>query len=474
MPLVLATWGYHPLANDGGLYAAGVLRLIHPRLYPLNSAFVLPYTRWTVLPWLLAGMVKLTHLPLGWVLFAAWLVSTAAFLAGCQAVAARLFASPAAQVCAVVLAAACFSMPAAGTALFVMDPYVTARSFSTPLGLFAVAACLDRAWLRTAALVALTVMVHPLMGALVAAYVLLQGLVAAGRLGMALRLCAAACAAFGGAFVVAHSLPPQPAYAQLSVLRPFLFLSRWRWFEDAGLLLPLLLLGIGVWQLGSSTRKGSVCLACILLGGSSVLVAALFVPASGPYLLTPLQVLRSFHLIYVLGLLLLGGWLSTLRRRSRFIPAATLALLFVLMFGVQRAAWASSGWIEWPGTPPVNPWAQAFLWIRGHTPADAVFAFNPRLVLLPGEEEQNFRAISQRDQLADDKDAGAASVVPRLAPQALRQIQADAGIDAMTDAERLASLRPLGATWVLLAPRAATHLPCPYRNQVTQVCRLSE
>jgi hypothetical protein len=148
-PLVLVVHGYHPWSDDAGIYVAGVLNILHPLLYPKNAAFVSAQAHYSVFAYLVAGVVRATHLPLAWVLFAAYVFSIVAFLAACQAVAARLFSSERAQVCAVVLAAACFTMPAAGTALFLMDPYVTARSFSTPIGLFAVAACLDRAWGRT-------------------------------------------------------------------------------------------------------------------------------------------------------------------------------------------------------------------------------------------------------------------------------------------------------------------------------------
>lgn len=469
-PVVLLVHGYHPFADDAGLYVAGLRRLLDPSLYPVNGAFVDAQAHWSAFAWLMACMVRVTHLPLSWVLFSAYVLSVVAFLAGCQAVTSRLFVSDAARTCAIVLAAACFTMPAAGTALFLMDPYVTARSFSTPIALFAVAACLDRAWTRTVVLLLLAVVMHPLMGSLVVGFVLLQALIAMGRVRSALSVCAAGCAAFGVAFAAGHFLPAPADYRQIVNLRGFLFLARWHWYEQLGLALPLLLLAIAVWRLGSSTRKGSVCLTCVLLGVSSVLVSALFVPVSGPYLLVPLQVLRSFHLIYLLGMLLLGGWLGSLR--FRFVAAAVLALVFPLMFAVQHATWGASGLLELPDARPVNAWEQAFLWIRGNTPRNAVFALNSNLTLLPGEDEQGFRAISERDQLADNKDAGIAVLVPRLASRALRDSEADLHIDTMTDAQRLATLRPLGANWILLSRSAVTQLPCPWRNSVVQVCRL--
>ena len=65
------------------------------------------------------------------------------FLLGAWRVATRIFSDRRSCWGAVLLAACCFTLPAAGTSLSIMDPYVTARSFSTPLSLFALAAVLD-------------------------------------------------------------------------------------------------------------------------------------------------------------------------------------------------------------------------------------------------------------------------------------------------------------------------------------------
>lgn len=470
-PLVLVVHGYHPFSDDAGIYVAGVLHLLHPSLYPKNAAFVTAQAHYSAFAYLMAAVARLTHLPLGWILFAAYLLSIVAFLAGCQAVAARLFASEPAQNCAVLLAAACFTLPAAGTALFLMDPYVTARSFSTPMGLFAVAACLDRAWGRMVLLLIGAALLHPLMAGFVAAFVMVEAAVSSGRLRLAAGLCGAGCAAFGVAFAAARLAPVSPAYRQIVSLRPFLFLMRWHGYEQLGLALPLLLFGAAAWRFGTSTRKGSICWSCVLVGMSTVLIALLFVPPQGPYLLARFQLLRSFHLIYLMGVLLLGGWVSRLGARSRPALAAVFVLLFGLMAAVQRLSWPASPALELPGTRVTNPWEQAFVWVRENTPADAVFAFNPHLMFLPAEGSVGFRAVSERDQLAGDKDAGVAVLEPGLAERALREREAEMGIDSMSDAQRLA-LRRLGANWALLSASAATQLPCPYRNAAVQVCRL--
>jgi hypothetical protein len=284
----------------------------------------------------------------------------------------------------------------------------------------------------------------------------------------------------GTAFLLAHRTPISPAYRQAVSLpgRTFLFLARWHGYETLGLILPLLLFALALRKLGPTSRKGALCLACLLLGITSTLIAALFVPPDGPYTLVPLQVLRSFHLIYMVGVVLSGGIVASLAARSRPAAMAIFALLFAGMFAAQRLAWfgnsqSGSNQVEWPGSQPSNPYQQAFLWIRDNTPRDAVFAFNPQLVYLPREDEQGFRTIAERDHLADDKDAGIVAVRPQLADRWALQRNAEFNVDRMTDAQRFAVLAPLGANWLLLPPKAQTELPCPWSNGVVEICRLT-
>lgn len=473
-PVVLLVHGFHPFANDAGIYVAGVLRALNPSLYPLNSVFVDAFRRHSIFAAAMAGAVRISHLPLPWVLLAAHLVSVFLFLTACRQLAIRLFGGEPASWCVLLLAAACFTLPVAGTALFVMDPYVTARSFSTPLSLMALAALLDRAWLRTAILLLLTALFHPLMAAYAAAVMVLDGLFAAERRRLALGCCGAALLAAAFGFTLAHRMPVWTAYRQVVSLpeRNFLFLARWHWYEVLGLILPLALFASAAHKLGGTSRRGALCLTCLCVGTTSVLIAELFVPASGPFLLVPLQVLRSFHLIYVLGLVMCGGTLAKLVSGSRMIAALLVVLLFTGMGIAQRASWRGSDAIEWPGLKPANPYQQAFLWIRDHTPRDAVFAFNPRLVYLYGEDEQGFRAIAERDHLADDKDAGIVVVAPGLADRWASQRNAEVNVGGMTDAQRISALAPLGATWLLLPSDAKTEFPCPWQNSVARVCRV--
>jgi hypothetical protein len=485
-PAVLLLHGYHPFADDAGIYTAGISKLADPSLYQPDGAFVLANTHLSVFAHLLSGVLRITGIPFQYLLLITHLGSIFAFLAACWCVATRVFSSPPARWSAVVMAALCFTLPVAGTALVVMDPYVTSRSFSTPLGLFALAAAIDHRWVRTGLLLLLAMLMHPLMGTYAAAFVLIFALVDLDHPRKACAVAFFGVAASGIVFLATRHIEVSAAYSQAvhHHIRSFLFPSEWAWYEDIGLAAPLAIFGFAAYRMRSSTLLGRLCIAALLMGSSCILAAFLFIPVAGPYLLTRLQPLRSFHMLYTLGVILLGGFAGNqlLRpasgmRSSGYRRQAAAALLAVViaaaMFMAQRATYPLSAHLELPGIRPRNPWQQAFQWIALNTPPNAVFGANPDLVYLDGEDSQGFRASTRRSILPDDKDEGVVVVVsPILAGQWAVERNAQAGLDHLTDRDRLARLLPFGATWMLLARDAETSMPCPYRNSVVQVCRL--
>lgn len=477
-PAVLLIHGYHPFADDAAIYVAGIRKLLHPSMFQIDAPFVSANTHLSVFAHALAWMVRLTHLPLSIVLLATFLVSIYLFLLGAWLVASRLFDRATQRWFAVLLAAACFTLPAAGTALVIMDPYVTARSFSTPLGLLALAAALDRRWWATALLIVLMALMHPLMAMYAAALVLLYAIIDAGHLRAAAALGLAGIAAIGIIAVETRHLPVSQAYfaAMHSRARSFLYPTEWRWYEDLGLVIPLLLFLLAA--LGPRCGKvRNLCRACVIMGAAGIAAAFLFVHPSGPFFLVRLQLLRSFHILYLIGVLLVGGWLGktlAAHPRTRVVAAALLAAAAAGLFAAQQAQYPLSAHIEWPGAPPRNPWAQAYLWIRDNTPANAVFAADPHLIFRDGVDQQGFRARAERSLLANDKDQGVAAVMdPSIAPQWEAQRSAQVGLNTITDAQRSQRLKPFGVTWLLLRANAATDFPCPYRNSAAKVCRMN-
>lgn len=476
-PAVLLIHGFHPFSDDAAIYVAGVRKLLDPSLFRPDAAFVLANTRLSLFAHAIAEVVRLTHLPLTAVLLAAHLVSIFLFLLGCWCVASRVFTRLTERWTAVLMGAACFTLPAAGTALVLMDPYVTARSLSTPLALFALAAALDRRWGRAALLLLLTGLVHPLMVLYAAALVLLYAAADIGSARWAAVVGALGVVAVGGAWLVLRHAPVSHAYyeAMHSNARTFLYLSEWRWYEDVGLVAPLALFGWAFARSEAASRARRLCLACMVLGVSSAVATLLFVHIAGPFLLVRLQMLRAFHVLYVIGVVLAGGWLGGVlgHGRTRWVLAALLIAVAGGLFAAQRANYPFSAHIEWPGAKPRNPWAKAYVWVRENAPANAVFAADPALIFRSGVDMQGFRAAAERSMLANDKDQGvAAAVDPSLAGLWSVQRDAQRGVETMTDAEREQRLWPLGATWLLLSASSATNFPCPYKNAAAKVCRM--
>lgn len=476
-PVVLLIHGYHPFVDDAAIYVAGIRKLVNPQLYVVDAPFVMANTHLSIFAHLLAWLVRLTHLSLTITLFTTYLASIYAFLLGSWLVAARLFERDRDRWFAVLLAAACFTLPAAATALAIMDPYVTARSFSTPLGLFALAAVLDRRWWLTALLIMTMALMHPLMAVYSAALVILYAIIDAGRLRVAVSLGLAGVAAIGVIALEMRHLKVSQAYLEAldSSARSFLYPMKWKWYEDLGLVMPLLLFLAAA--LGPRpSRVRNLCRTCVVLGAASMVAAFLFVHPSGPFFLVRVQLLRSFHILYLIGALLLGGLLGkTLvgRPGARWVAFSLLAAAAVGLFAAQRVQYPLSAHIEWPGARPRNPWSQAYIWIRNNTPADAIFAADPHLMLLDGADQQGFRATTERSLLADDKDQGVVAVMdPSIAPEWATQRDAQVGINTIPDAQRVQRLRPFGVTWLLLPADAATDFPCPYRNEAAKVCRM--
>lgn len=478
-PLVLLIHGYHPLSDDASIYVAGILKLLHPDMFRLDAPFVMSNTHLSLFAHMLAGFVRLTHLRLSVALLITHLVSIYLFLIACWVVAGRIFSKTAERWFVVAFAAACFTLPAAGTALTLMDPYVTSRSFSTPIALFAVAAVLERRWGLTAVLVLLMGTMHPLMVVYTAALVLLYALIDSGQVRGAVLLGVGGVVLTGIVTFATRHAPVSHAYyeAMHNRGREYLFPAAWKWYEDLGLVAPLGLMALAAWRAERGGRVWKLCLACILMGIASIVAAFLFVHSTGPYFVVRVQILRSFHILYLVGLLLLGGWLGKVlweQKKYRWVLFALLAAAAGGMYAAQRAAYPDSAHIEWPGMKPRNPWVQAYVWIRRNTPANAVFAADPDLEFRNGVDMQGFRATTKRSLLANNKDQGVAAVVnPSIAGLWAKQRDAQTGINQMTDQERVEKLKPLGATWLLLRANAKTGFPCPYENAVAKVCVLA-
>jgi hypothetical protein len=495
--------GYHPYAEDGGVYLPEIKRLLDPGLYPQGAEFVVGHLRYSLFAPAMAWLVRESHLSVSVVLLLVYLATIWMTLFAAWLLAARCYASREARGGAVGLLAVWMTLPIAGTSLMLMDPYVTARSLSTPCVLLALAGALEfcrprfeidagemrhRWWgmvLCCGALVGAGVM-HPLMAGYGFGSVLLLGVgLSSNRLvqmwgGVVLGLTAVAMA-----MALQLSTPAEnEIYQRVMLTRRYWFLSQWHWYEWIGLVAPLLiLLAVAVRERreGDAARVGLARMA-VAAGLTATAVALLFARTGmETHMVARMQPLRIFQLVYVVMILVVGAALGERvlqQQRMRWVLA--FSLLAGVMIAAERETFPASKHLELPNTLGVgassdagNQFELAFAWISRNTPRNAVFALDARYITEPGEDAQSFRAIAERSALPDfSKDGGVVTNRPELATVWLQGQVAQAELSAESDARRVATLRPLGVTWVVLEGSAVTGFVCEYANKAAKVCRL--
>lgn len=478
--------GYHPYSEDAEIYLSGIEKMLKPSLFPTGEEYFQLHGHLTWFPQLVAWPTEWLHLPLPWVLLAWQLASFFLLLLACFTLMRKLFPSPTAAWSGVALIAALFTMPVAGTALYIMDPFLNPRNVIAFAEIFAIVKAMERRYFSAAVCLVFAASVHPLMTAYSVTFALL--LVAVDRLPHMFPLprpqemvdqedpSYAAPALFLFAPVEGLFNRPTDAYDHVAALHRYQFLSRWTWYEMLGAIAPPV---IFMWFATFARRRGMRSLE--LLSWTTAMYGAIYFVGgyvvSLPHRLevfTLFQPMRSLRVLYILMILVGGGLLGEFVLKNRVWR--WLALFIPLSAGMcwaQRVLYPESQHIEWPTAPPTNRWAQAFDWIRTHTPQDAVFAMDPYYMAIRGEDTNGFRIIAQRSRLADgSKDSGVAELFPNVAEQWSAQVQAQTGIDSFQpqDFERLR--HQYGVSWVVLRQPQHSGLDCPYSNTDVAVCRL--
>jgi hypothetical protein len=482
--------GYHPLAEDGGLYVAGIEWKLNPTLFPHDAPFVTEHLRFSIFAPTIATLTRITHLSLPWCLLLVDLLALWLTLYAAHQLLRRCLPNETAQLAGIALFAAWSTLPVAATALLLTDPYLTARSLSTPLSLLAIAFALDnwKASRRSLVLclicLTLSALFHPLMTAYAIGIIVPLRLLRLKRYRVAFAVFALAAIAVA-AGVQALAPPESPALIAAELTRDYWFLTQWHWYELLGILGPLAVLAILQARLRQHLSPAAItlCQACITAGVLATLIAAMFAHEHfATHLVARMQPLRAFLSIYLIMTLLLGAVLTQLCLEytprfsmARAAPAFALLVIAAAMFAVQRNSFTASRHLElpWRSATNPNPWVQAFLWIRANTPRDALFAIDADYITTPGEDAHTFRSIARRSVLPDhSKDGGEASITPALAEAWQRGAIAQQGLSALSDTARDARLQPLTATWMVLHSTAITTHICPYNNGVVKVCRL--
>jgi hypothetical protein len=465
----LLVHGYHPWAEDSGIYIPGVEKILQPELFPFNSQFFESHAHLTFFPNLIAASVRISHLPLDMVLFFWQLTSIFLLLLACWQLIGKCFHDERARWAGVALIAVLLTLPVAGTALYIMDQYVNPRNLVACAAIFAIVKVIEKKYFLAALFLVVAAAIHPLMSVFAFSYCVVLLCIEKFDLPSTDLACLLP---FGLSFD-----PPPAAYHEVALEHPYFYLLQWHWYEWLGAIAPIAILW---WfsRIARSRQFGKLdllCRALIVYELVYLLVSLILTIPPRFEALARLQPMRSLYLLYVLFFLFAGGLLGEYVLKNRVWRWAALFVpLCAGMFVAQRALFPASAHIEWPGAAPKNQWVQAFLWIRANTPRDAIFALNPTHMDIPGEEENGFEAVAERSMLADaNKASGAVSMFPAMADEWFSQIQAQSGWTTfqVQDFRRLKS--QYGVSWVVLQQPGIAGLDCPYQNATVLVCRLN-
>jgi hypothetical protein len=474
--------GYHPGAEDDALYLSAVKINLTPTLFPHDSQFFKLQLRTTVFDTWMAAFIHGSGIPVAWAELTWQFLTMLLIVVASWTIIRQLFEEARAQWAGIAMLTAMFTLPVAGTALYIVDQYLEPRAAATALILFAVSRILaGKSW-QAVPLLTLTFIIHPLMGALGISFccvltMTLSELVRV-RSGELRRLLASAMAAPVAAFIPFGWMfgTPSPIWLHALGSRHWFRLFEWTWYEWLGAIGPLVIF----WIVAQVARKqgqeklAQFSMAIVFYGIFQQAFAMIILGPHSLIAFSALEPMRYLHLVYVFLTLVAGGYLGKHILKARiwrwtvFLIVANGGMLYA-----QRQLFASTYHLEMPGRISANPWLQAFSWIQRNTPQDAYFALDPNYMAAPGEDYHGFRALAERSALADAiKDTSMVTKVPELGPVWERQLEAQQGWKTfqIADFERLKS--EFGVDWVVVSFPQPAGLDCKWHNDVLAVCEI--
>jgi hypothetical protein len=469
--------GYHLGVDDGEIYVPAAQKLLHPALFPYGTEFFQSHEHLSLFASILAWTARLTHLSMDLTIFVWYTLTTFALLVSCWMLASVCFSTERARWASVLVIATILTMPATNTGLLLMDPYMTARSFSTPLTIFALTAFLSRRYGLATVLTLVTATIHPQMAAYVVFPAALLWMMERNQVTIAepVPVSSVALSIVPVGFNLA---PAQGAYREALYARDFYFLSTWTWYHWLGLLAPLAFLA-WFWKgnlRGTTQEFKRISFVLIPFGIVSIVAGAIISSTHDLDMYARLQPLRCFHLITLVFMLLFAGLIGeyTSAKKFRWVLPTLLTGLTVGMGYVGYASYPYSPRIEIPGRNSTsNAWLDTTWWIRHNTPQDAVFALDSRYLDVDGVDWHGFRALSERSALADYyKDGGVVAIFPNLATEWKQMSDATLGLNSFNADQftRLAHEYPV--TWTVIHGSAPSGLNCPYDQRGYAVCQI--
>ena len=472
--------GYHPGAEDDGVYLAAVERNVQPSLFPHDADFFQLQLQATVFDEWVGATVRWSHLPIPVIALLWQFGAILLTVYSCWRIARQLFAEAHQHWAGAALVSMMFSLPVAGTALYLFDQHLHPRNVATALILLAASSILEgRGW-RALPLLALAFVMHPIMASVGISFCIFLALTLHDGVhrwlerwrGASTGAAVAALIPLGWIFE-----PPTPVWKKALDTRTYYYLYKWHWYEWLGALAPLLFFFV-LWrwmERRGEQKMARFCLAVLAYGVFQQACSMFMLGIPALVRLTPLQPMRYLQLVYFFMMLMVGCLLGKyLLRRSSQRWALFLLVISTGMYATQWAEFPASAHVELPGMSSGNPWLQAFAWVRQNTPSNAYFALDPRYMEAPGDDFHSFRALAERSQLADAiKDTAVVTQVPRLGNAWYAQVMAQQGWHnfQLADFERLH--RSYGVDWVLVANPAPAGLLCRYHNGTRGGCQVA-
>jgi hypothetical protein len=462
--------GYHPGLEDDSFYLAAIRKDLNSSLFPHDADFFRLQFQATAYDELVAWSVRLTHIPLEWMLLLWQFASVALILGACARIARHCFEEAQARWAAVGLVAALLTIPVSGTGIALVDQYLHPRAMATAAILWAVALCFEKRFVPAGVLLAAAASLHVIMAAFGVSCCIFVGFpqVRPGRSMQAMALALP----LGWVFD-----PGSAAWKRAAATRTFYFLRSWEWYEWVGVVAPMLLL----WLFGlAAQRSRSFPLArfarrLVWFALFQLTVALIVMLPPRFERLRPFEPMRYLQLVYIFLFLLGGGLLGKYVLRNRIWRWAALFVpLCAGMSYAQLQMFPASSHMELPGSRSANQWVRAFAWVKANTPESSYFALDPTYMELEGEDFHGFRGLAERSALADNlKDPGMVARVPRLAARWEAESDAQRGWKDFQAADFRRLKARFGIDWVVLAGPRVTDLDCPYRDGSLRVCRVN-
>lgn len=469
--------GYHPGYEDDGVYLAAIKHNVDPTLYPHDADFFRLQLQATLFDEAVGATVRATGLSIATAALLWQCTAILLTLLACWLIARALFRTAGEHWAAVAMVSAMFTLPVAGTGLFLLDQHLHPRNVAAALLLLAVACLLHGKRRYAAPLLVLAFLMHPIMAAVGTAFCLILELAlndtiyAWATRKRARSMAMAAVLPLGWIFE-----PPNPLWKQALDTRTYYYLYQWHWYEWLGALAPIVLFFL-LWQIAERHDQRRLARFGLAVFAYNLILQCLSMIALGtPALvrITPLQPMRYLQLVYFFLCLVAGGLIGRFLLKAQLWRwAAYLLLINASMLGAECAQFNDTPHLEVPGTHSENPWTGAFVWIRQNTPRNAYFVLDPYYLDAHDEDSHGFRALAERSQLADAvKDTAVVTQVPELGPRWYAQTQAEKNWRRFTlsDFERLK--RQFGVNWALVSTPAPAGLLCHWHNGTLSVCEI--